>query len=157
MDENPKNYRDLSQYVSGLDDASLARQIQKDAIDVLADLSGHTAGSRLTMFAHRPAPVQVSWLGYFATTGLDTIDAVLLDDVHAPPGTESQFVEKIIRLPHTRWCDRPPFSIFWWVGELRGALDGCAGGDMAAEPRSEPPDSFLFISHWPERADRQGR
>jgi predicted O-linked N-acetylglucosamine transferase (SPINDLY family) len=97
--------------VSGLDDALLARQIQQDAIDVLVDLSGHTAGSRLTVFAHRPAPVQVSWLGYFATTGLDTIDAVLLDDVHAPPGTESQFVEKIIRLPHTRWCYRPvPFA-----------------------------------------------
>jgi protein O-GlcNAc transferase len=97
--------------VSGLDDASLARQIQQDAIDVLVDLSGHTAGSRLTVFAHRPAPVQVSWLGYFATTGLDTVDAVLLDDVHAPPGTESQFVEKIIRLPHTRWCYRPvPFA-----------------------------------------------
>jgi protein O-GlcNAc transferase len=97
--------------VSGLDDASLARQIQQDAIDVLVDLSGHTAGSRLTVFAHRPAPVQVSWLGYFATTGLDTMDAVLLDEVHAPPGTESQFVEKIIRLPHTRWCYRPvPFA-----------------------------------------------
>jgi predicted O-linked N-acetylglucosamine transferase (SPINDLY family) len=97
--------------VSGLDDASLVRQIQQDAIDVLVDLSGHTAGSRLTVFAQRPAPVQVSWLGYFATTGLDTIDAVLLDEVHAPPGTESQFVEKIIRLPHTRWCYRPvPFA-----------------------------------------------
>jgi len=97
--------------VSDLDDAALAALIQQDAIDVLVDLSGHTAGSRLTVFAYRPAPVQVSWLGYFATTGLDTIDAVLLDPTHAPPGTEAQFVEAIVRLPHTRWCYQPvPFA-----------------------------------------------
>ena len=97
--------------VSSLDDSALATLIQQDAIDVLVDLSGHTARSRLTVFAYRPAPVQVSWLGYFATTGLDTIDAVLLDPVHAPPGTEAQFVEKIVRLPHTRWCYQPvPFA-----------------------------------------------
>jgi protein O-GlcNAc transferase len=97
--------------VSSLDDAALAALIQQDAIDVLVDLSGHTAGSRLTVFAYKPAPVQVSWLGYFATTGLDTMDAVLLDPVHAPPGTETQFVESIIRLPHTRWCYQPvPFA-----------------------------------------------
>ncbi|HZW13788.1 MAG TPA: hypothetical protein VFF81_11420 [Noviherbaspirillum sp.] len=65
---------------TNLDDAALAQLICKDEIDVLVDLSGHTAGSRLTVFAHRPAPVQVSWLGYFATTGLSTFDAVLLDE-----------------------------------------------------------------------------
>jgi len=56
--------------VRSLDDVALARLISEDGIDILVDLSGHTAGSRLTLFAHRPAPVQVSWLGYFATTGL---------------------------------------------------------------------------------------
>jgi protein O-GlcNAc transferase len=74
---------------------------------VLVDLSGHTAGSRLSVFAHRPAPVQVSWLGYFATTGLSYLDAVLLDDWHAPAGTEDQFVEPIIRLPSGRLCFQP--------------------------------------------------
>jgi predicted O-linked N-acetylglucosamine transferase (SPINDLY family) len=97
--------------VSALDDTALANLIRQDAIDVLVDLSGHTAGSRLTVFAHRPAPVQVSWLGYFATTGLACIDAVLLDDWHAPPGAESQFVEPIIRLPAGRICYQPvPFA-----------------------------------------------
>lgn len=97
--------------VSVLDDTALADLIRADDIDVLVDLSGHTGGSRLTMFAHRPAPVQVSWLGYFATTGLPTIDAVLLDEWHAPPGTEEKFVEPIIWLPSGRFCYTPvPFA-----------------------------------------------
>lgn len=93
--------------VTALDDVALAEQIRNDGIDVLVDLSGHTAGSRLTAFAHRPAPVMVSWLGYFATTGLPTTDAVLLDEWHAPPGTEAQFVEPILRLPGGRFCYQP--------------------------------------------------
>ena len=93
--------------VSTLDDAALAQQIRTDRIDVLVDLSGHTGGSRLMAFAHRPAPVLVSWLGYFATTGLEYMDAVLLDAWHAPPGTEAQFVEPILRLPTGRFCYQP--------------------------------------------------
>lgn len=92
--------------ISAFNDTQLAQQIREDRIDVLVDLSGHTAGSRLTVFAHRPAPVMVSWLGYFATTGLSYIDAVLLDKWHAPPGTERQFAEPIIRLP-SRFCYTP--------------------------------------------------
>lgn len=93
--------------VAALDDTALARLIRQDEIDILIDLSGHTAGSRLTVFALRPAPVQVSWLGYFATTGLASMAAVLLDKWHAPPGTETQFVEPIIRLPAGRFCYQP--------------------------------------------------
>ena len=93
--------------VSGLNDAALASLIREDQIDVLVDLSGHTAGSRLTVFAHRPAPVQISWLGYFATTGLPYMDAVFLDGCHAPQGTEEQFVEEIVRLEGGRLCYQP--------------------------------------------------
>ncbi len=93
--------------VSGLDDAALAALIRQDQIDVLIDLSGHTAGSRLTVFAHRPAPVQVAWLGYFATTGLRYMDAVLLDEWHAPAGTQAQFAEPIVHLPGGRLCYQP--------------------------------------------------
>ena len=93
--------------VSAMDDAALAHLIRQDGVDVLVDLSGHTAGSRLTVFAHRPAPMQVAWLGYFATTGLTYIDAVLLDPWHAPPGTEAQFVEPLVRLPAGRFCYQP--------------------------------------------------
>ena len=93
--------------VSALNDVDLACQIKDDQIDVLVDLSGHTAGSRLSAFAYRPAPVMVSWLGYFATTGLPYMDAVLLDEWHAPPGIEAQFVEPILRLPLGRFCYQP--------------------------------------------------
>ncbi|MDD3182945.1 MAG: methyltransferase domain-containing protein [Alphaproteobacteria bacterium] len=93
--------------VTALDDRALYEQIRADSIDVLVDLSGHTGGSRLTAFAYRPAPVMVSWLGYFATTGLPYMDAVLLDEWHALPSTEKQFVETIIRLPGGRFCYKP--------------------------------------------------
>lgn len=93
--------------VSACDDAALVHLLKQDGVDVLVDLSGHTAGSRLTVFAHRPAPVQVAWLGYFASTGLACMDAVLLDDWHAPAGTEAQFVEPVIRLPAGRFCYQP--------------------------------------------------
>lgn len=101
--------------VAALDDAALADLIRQDRIDVLVDLSGHTAGSRLTAFAHRPAPVQVAWLGYFATTGLRCIDAVLLDQWHAPSGTDAQFSEPVIRLPGGRFCYQP---VPWAPGEV---------------------------------------
>jgi predicted O-linked N-acetylglucosamine transferase (SPINDLY family) len=97
------NFRD----VSGLDDVALASLIREDKIDVLVDLSGHTAGSRLTVFAHRPAPVQVTWLGYFATTGLSYVDAVFLDECHAPPDADEQFVEDVVRLEAGRFCYQP--------------------------------------------------
>ena len=94
--------------IFGLDDDQAAAKIAEDEIDILVDLSGHTAGNRLGVFARRPAPVQISWLGYFATTGLPDMDYVLLDDAHLVPGAEELFVEKIIRLPHGRFCYRPP-------------------------------------------------
>ncbi|MEO9901158.1 O-linked N-acetylglucosamine transferase [Nisaea sp.] len=104
--------------VAALDDTALADLIRADKIDVLVDLSGHTSGSRLTMFAHRPAPVMVSWLGYFATTGLPYMDAVLLDEWHAPAGTEKNFVEPIIRLPQ-RLCYTP---VPWMPEVVPGAF-----------------------------------
>jgi protein O-GlcNAc transferase len=93
--------------VAGLDDAQLFRQIREDGIDILIDLTGHTASSRIAMFALRPAPVQISWLGYYATTGSPAVDFVILDPWHAPPGAERQFTEAILRLPHNRFCYTP--------------------------------------------------
>lgn len=94
--------------VAGLSDESLARLIHSNRIDILIDLSGHTAHSRLPMFAWKPAPVQVSWLGYFATTGVKEMDYFLADPWTLPPSEEAYFTEKVWRMPETRLCFTPP-------------------------------------------------
>ena len=75
---------------------------------MLIDLSGHTAHNRLAVFAFKPAPVQVSWLGYFATTGVAEIDYLLADPVSVPPQHQDHFTETIWYLPDTRLCFTPP-------------------------------------------------
>lgn len=92
----------------GISDEDLARQIREDGIDILIDLVGHTAHNRLSMFAWKPAPVQVSWLGYFATTGVTAIDYFLADPWTLPESEEVYFTEKIWRLPETRLCFTAP-------------------------------------------------
>jgi protein O-GlcNAc transferase len=94
----------------GLDDASAARRIADDGIDILIDLSGHTAHTRLSVFAWRPAPVQVSWLGYFATTGLQEMDHFLSDPWSTPAELQQDFTERLWLLPETRLCFSPPES-----------------------------------------------
>jgi protein O-GlcNAc transferase len=94
--------------IVGQSDAEAAAMIRRDGIDILVDLSGHSAKNRLLLFALRPAPVQVSWLGYFGTTGLRAIDYLLMDRAAAPVGEERWFTEAIVRLPHGRFCYAPP-------------------------------------------------
>lgn len=94
--------------VFGWSDEQLARQIHGDAIDILFDLSGHTTGTRLSMFAWKPAPVQASWLGYFATTGLAAMDYVVADPWTLPLDEEAAFSETVWRLPETRLCLATP-------------------------------------------------
>lgn len=90
-------------------DEAVARQVAKDRIDVLVDLSGHTAGSRLLAFARKPAPVQVSCLGYLNTTGLRCIDFRITDAYADPPSTsDALHTERLLRMPHSQWCYRPP-------------------------------------------------
>jgi protein O-GlcNAc transferase len=85
--------------VAALSEAALAEQIQADGIDILLDLSGHTAGNRLLTFARKPAPVQASWIGYAGTTGLQAMDYYLADRHFLPPGQfDGQFTEKIVQL-----------------------------------------------------------
>jgi predicted O-linked N-acetylglucosamine transferase (SPINDLY family) len=89
-------------------DEQLAEQIRTDQIDVLFDLSGHTAHNRLLVFARKPAPVQVTWLGYEGTTGLVAIDYLLADRHVVPKGTEAHYQEKVLRMPDGYVCYDPP-------------------------------------------------
>lgn len=86
--------------IMGLSDGALAEKIRADSIDILVDLSGHSAKNRLLTFARKPAPVQASWIGYPGTTGLSAMDYYLADRFLLPPGQlDDQFTEKIVRLP----------------------------------------------------------
>ena len=95
--------------VTGATDAKMAEMIQADVIDILVDLSGHTAGNRLQVFARKPAAVQATLFGYPATTGITAIDVRITDAYADPPGeTESLCVERLVRLPEVAWAYRPP-------------------------------------------------
>lgn len=85
-----------------------ANQIKSDDVDILFDLSGHTEHNRLEVFAFKPAPIQVTWLGYFATTGLEQIDYILGDPHVTPKEEADNFVEKIWQLPESYVCFSPP-------------------------------------------------
>ena len=89
-------------------DAEAGKTIRQDQIDLLVDLSGHTGGNRLMIFADRQAPVQVSWLGYFGTTGLTTMDFVLADRFVAPGEADAYFTETVWRLPDSYLCFSVP-------------------------------------------------
>jgi predicted O-linked N-acetylglucosamine transferase (SPINDLY family) len=91
-----------------LGDEAAAGLIQADGIDVLLDLSGHTANNRLPVFAWRPAPVQASWLGYFATTGVAEMDYLIADAAGVPQASRGHFSEDVWQLPGTRLCFSPP-------------------------------------------------
>ncbi|SVD72812.1 uncharacterized protein METZ01_LOCUS425666, partial [marine metagenome] len=95
--------------IVGWADEKVIDAIQDDAIDILVDLSGHTSGNRLTVFARKPAPIQVTWLGYPSiTTGLTAIDYRLSDEVADPPGVANTLcVEQLIRLPNGHHCYHP--------------------------------------------------
>ncbi|MFM9916047.1 MAG: tetratricopeptide repeat protein [Rhizobacter sp.] len=103
--------------VEAMTDDELAEQIRSDRIDVLFDLSGHTAYNRLQAFCRKPAPVQVTWLGYPNTTGLLSMDYMLCDRFNSPHGLfERYYTEKFARIPTSgafvQNLDAPP------VGEL---------------------------------------
>jgi predicted O-linked N-acetylglucosamine transferase (SPINDLY family) len=94
--------------LAAMNDEEAARRIRDDGVDVLIDASGHTAHNRLGVFARKPAPVQASWIGYFATTGLRAIDYVLCDAQVLPETEEAHFVERPWRLPDCYLCFSPP-------------------------------------------------
>jgi protein O-GlcNAc transferase len=93
---------------AGLGDHALAERIRADQIDILVDLTQHMANNRLLMFARKPAPIQVAWLGYPASTGLPAMDYRFTDAFMEPEGSAwSESVETPIRLPDSWFCFDP--------------------------------------------------
>jgi predicted O-linked N-acetylglucosamine transferase (SPINDLY family) len=96
-------------HTSQLSDEQLARMIRDDRIDILVDLAGNISGNRLLVFARKPAPIQVTYIGYQNTTGMSAMDYRLTDERADPPGrTDSLHTEKLVRLPRSFFCYRPP-------------------------------------------------
>jgi len=94
--------------IAGWPDHRVAERIRQDGIDILVDLALHTIGNRLRVFAHKPAPVQVTFAGYPGSTGLRAIDYRLTDPYLDPPGlNDDWYAEKSYRLPHSFWCYDP--------------------------------------------------
>ena len=155
--------------VAGIHDDQLDSMIREDAIDVLVDLSGFTTNTRLAVFAREPAPVLISWLGYWATTGLSCLDGFLLDKWHAYSGCEADYTEPVIQMPCLRFCYQPLFDVA--VNETPPCLTngfitfGCFNTtckinskvlDVWAEILQCIPDSHLFLK-WKTLNDQKLR
>ncbi len=154
-----------------LSDIELAERIQIDGIDILVDLAGHSANNRLPVFARKPAPVQVTYLGYPETTGLSAINYRLTTAEVDPPGNDAYNSERLWRLPHTLWCYRPsPDTPASKHGAQYGAKPkdsicfGSTNNFTKVSPESialwgrilrELPSSHLVMTRVPEGSARQ--
>jgi predicted O-linked N-acetylglucosamine transferase (SPINDLY family) len=151
--------------IVGLSDARLAQEILEDGIDILFDLSGHTTLNRLHAFARKPAPIQISWIGYPGTTGLRAMDYYLADRHFLPPGQfDRHFTEKLVYLPtgapFQPYESAPPvgplpalerghvaFGTFNRIGKINPATIDLWSQLLAALPQTKlilgglPPDS----------------
>ena len=111
-DEITYQIKELSDHwrpIAWLRDRAIADQVRQDGIDILVDLAGHTAENRLPVFAYKPAPVQITWLGYPGTTGMPDMDFRLTDEIADPPGEADEYhSETLVRLPQGFLCYGPP-------------------------------------------------
>ena len=109
--ERLRRMADAWKPIHALGDATAADEVRADEIDVLIDLSGHTAGNRLPLFARQPAALQLTLFGYPCTTGVKAIDYRISDPYADPVGeTERFYIESILRLPEVAWVYQPPAS-----------------------------------------------
>ncbi|SDH72572.1 Predicted O-linked N-acetylglucosamine transferase, SPINDLY family [Paraburkholderia steynii] len=142
----------------GMSRDTAARRICDDRIDILFDMSGHTAFNRLSVFAMKPAPIQVSWIGFFASTGVKEIDYVLGDRYVLPPEEAHHFIEKPWRLPDSYLCMSTPehdvsvgplpmrangIVTFGYLGKLAKMADEVL--DLWVQVLRATPDSRLLV------------
>jgi protein O-GlcNAc transferase len=122
--ERLQGHADQWRNIAGMPDGQAAELIRKDGIDILVDLAGHTGYNRMLLFARKPAPLQVSWLGYPNTTGLKTIDYRIVDGYTDPPGlTDPFYTEQLVRMPESFLCYMPD-SDSPEVGDLQAMTSG---------------------------------
>jgi protein O-GlcNAc transferase len=122
--------------VGTLRDEQLADLVRADEIDILVDLAAHSGRNRLLAFARKPAPVQVTYLAYCSTTGVDAIDYRVTDRFLDPPDEPSHYTETSISLPHCYWCySAPPL-----------------GGPPATQ-RGDGPPTFGCLNNFPKVSD----
>ena len=107
MTDRIKAQADQWRAITGVDDERTAQMIRADQIDILIDLSMHSSGNRLTVFARKPAPIQMTYLGYCGATGLSAMDYRFSDPYLDSKETEKNYREKTVYLPHSYWCYRP--------------------------------------------------
>ena len=107
LTERLKGYAGVWRNIAGLSDDTVTKQIRQDEIDILVDLSVHTGHGRIDVMARKPAPVQVSWIGYYNTSGLDTIDYIIMDSDTLPPSLVPWFTERVVYMPESRFCYTP--------------------------------------------------
>lgn len=105
-----KSRSDIWREITHATEAQVAQQIADDQIDILFDLAGHTSQQRLAMFAHRLAPVQVTFLGYPGSTGCPNMDWLLGDPIVTPPEADHLCSEQVWRLPHSVFCYAPEWN-----------------------------------------------
>ena len=118
-----QSYAEHWHNIAPMSDEQVAEQIRGDGIDILIDLAGHSGQNRLMVFARKPAPVQVTWLGYLNTTGLNAMDYRITDAFANPPGETDQYhSETLVRMPDSQWCYKPPEDYYPPVTKL-AALD----------------------------------
>jgi len=96
--------------IRSMSNEKICKVIQQDRIQILVDLAGHTKNNCIEVFAMKPAPIQVSYLGYPGTTGISQIDYRITDKWADPPGREIFYAEKLIRMPHTFLCFDPEYT-----------------------------------------------
>ena len=125
ISEKLKGLVDHWHNISSFSDEKVSELVRNDRIDILVDLAGHTFGNRLLVFARRPAPVQVNWIGYPGTTGLSSMDYRITDHFTDPVGVaDSLHTEKLIRLPECFSTYRPPSEVPLAVSELPADKNG---------------------------------
>ncbi|MFM9968689.1 MAG: tetratricopeptide repeat protein [Burkholderiales bacterium] len=106
---NLRSHADVWRNIVSLSDDAAAAMVRSDGIDILVDLSGHTNHNRLALFARRPAPLQLNYLGFNSTTGMRAMDWHVTDAVTDPQGiAEHVYTERLLRLPNCQWCYVPP-------------------------------------------------